>query len=185
MQLTQRQCDVRAHEARRAGHEHPPLEHRASVLAGAHPPPALHDPHANGRLSATNVWVTPIRRLAVLLLALALAYPASVLADSAGDQQYQDPLGNTPSKPKPKTHTTTPTTTPAPTQTTPSQSTSSSQTSSSTQTTTTSSSSQSNSSSSGKDLPRTGLDIRVLVGIGVAMIALGFLLRRVVSDRRT
>ena len=124
----------------------------------------------------------PVRAIAAFLLVLALALPGTVLADSAGDQQYQDPLGNSPSKSK--THTT-PSKTTTPTQTqTPSSTTTtpSTQTQSSTSTTTTTTSSSASSSGSDKQLPRTGLDVRVLGGIGVAMIGLGVLLRRRLTE---
>jgi hypothetical protein len=51
----------------------------------------------------------PRRRLAVLIAALALATPGTALAQSAGDEQYQDPFGDDQASTTP-----TPTPTPAP-----------------------------------------------------------------------
>src|ERR671936_2582440 len=54
---------------------------------------------------------------AVLVATFALSLPSAVLADSAGDNQYQDPFSNVPAQPKHKNKTsgttTTPTQTPA------------------------------------------------------------------------
>jgi LPXTG-motif cell wall-anchored protein len=121
--------------------------------------------------------VTPLRLLAALVLIVALALPATALAGgSAGDQQYQDPLGNsTPSKPKKHSSPTT-TTTPQ-TQVTPSNG-SSSSTSTQTSSTTTTTSSGSGSNSNSGQLPRTGVDIRLMGGIGGLLVAGGLLLRR-------
>jgi hypothetical protein len=108
-----------------------------------------------------------IRAAAVATICLALALPASTLADSAGDNQYQDPLGNSPSQPKqqPKQTTTpaAPTQTPAPTST--------AATSTVPNTTTTPSSGT---------LPRTGLPVAPLVALGLALIVGGLLIRRLV-----
>jgi hypothetical protein len=115
-----------------------------------------------------------LRLLAALVLIVALALPTAALAGgSAGDQQYQDPLGNsTPSKPKKHSSSTTTT----PTQTTPS---SGSQTSSQTSsTTTTSSGSGSGSGNDSGQLPRTGVDLRLMGGIGGVLVAGGLFLRR-------
>ena len=94
---------------------------------------------------------------------LALALPAGALADSAGDNQYQDPLANSPQKQK-TTQTTTPApvATPAPATTTaaPSQSSSASATSSS------------------GTLPRTGFPVAPLVILGAALIGAGLIVRR-------
>jgi len=51
----------------------------------------------------------PRRRLAVLIAALALAAPGTAFAQSAGDEQYQDPFGDDQAAATP-----TPTPTPAP-----------------------------------------------------------------------
>jgi hypothetical protein len=119
--------------------------------------------------------MTPTRPLAVLAAALALAMPATALASGAGDQQYQDPFGNTtPSKPKPKA--TTPST-PAPS--TPVASTPSQPLASSTPASSTSSSTSSTAGSTASgQLPRTGLDLRVVGGIGVLLLGAGLLVRR-------
>jgi hypothetical protein len=110
------------------------------------------------------------RRTAALVAALALAFPAAALADSAGDNQYQDPLANSPSKPqKKKTTTTTPSapaTAPATTSPAPSSSSSSS------------SSASSAASQSSGTLPRTGLPLAPLAAGGLALIGAGLLIRR-------
>jgi hypothetical protein len=99
-------------------------------------------------------------RLVALLVALALlALPALALADSAGDNQYSDPFGgSTPTQTAPQS--TTAPAAPAPTQPT----------------------SNTSPSSSAKDpaaqLPRTGLDLRIVGGAGVLLLGSGLLLRR-------
>jgi hypothetical protein len=103
------------------------------------------------------------RAVAIATIFLLLALPAAGFADSAGDNQYQDPLGNTPSKPKKQASTTQTTATPAPS--TPSST--ASQSSSSTTTT----------PSSGS-LPRTGLPVVPLVVLGTALLGAGLLIRR-------
>jgi hypothetical protein len=119
-------------------------------------------------------WVTTRRwyecrmqrrhRAAVAATCLALLFPAAALAGSAGDNQYQDPLGNTPSQPKSTTQqATTPAPPPAPTPSATSQ-----PTATTAQTTT---------RSSGQ-LPRTGLPLGPLVALGAGLIAAGLLIRR-------
>lgn len=106
------------------------------------------------------------RRTAALLTSLALVLPAAALADSAGDQQYQDPLGNTPAKPKtPKTTTTTPAQTPS---ASPSPAT----------TTAPSSAAQPATAQSSGTLPRTGFPVGPVIALGAALIGAGFLIRR-------
>jgi hypothetical protein len=108
----------------------------------------------------------PARRTAALLISLALVFPAAALADSAGDNQYQDPLGNTPAKPKTPTSTTTPpattpSTSPAPA-TTPAPS----------------SATQSATAQSSGTLPRTGFPVGPVLALGAALVGAGFLIRR-------
>lgn len=99
---------------------------------------------------------------------LVIALPAASLADSAGDNQYQDPFANT--QPKPKTNTA-PTTTPAPVTTTPAPAETAPASSTSTP-------SADPAATTSKDLPRTGLDLRLVGGLGVLLLAGGLLLRR-------
>jgi biotin carboxyl carrier protein len=106
------------------------------------------------------------RAAAIATICLLLALPAAAFADSAGDNQYQDPLGNTPSKPKKQASTTQTTATPAPA--TPAPSSSASQSTSATTTTT----------PSDGTLPRTGLPVLPMVAVGVALIAGGIVIRR-------
>jgi hypothetical protein len=118
----------------------------------------------------------PKRRLtAALGVAAVLAFPAASLADSAGDNQYQDPFSNVPSQPKKKSSTTTTPATPAPT---PAPSTSPAATATPTATTATPSS-----TSSARELPRTGFPLWPAAAVGAALIAAGLGLRRLVSDR--
>jgi LPXTG-motif cell wall-anchored protein len=109
------------------------------------------------------------RSVAVAAACLALALPGAALADSAGDNQYQDPLGNTPSQQKPKKKTQSTTQTATPTQTPASSSSAPSSTAASTTTTT---------AQNSGTLPRTGMPVVPLVVVGVALIAGGVLIRR-------
>jgi hypothetical protein len=105
-------------------------------------------------------------RAAIAATCLALLFPAAALAGSAGDNQYQDPLGNTPSQPKSTTQqATTPPPAPAPTPSATSQ-----PAATTAQTTTTTPSSGT--------LPRTGLPLFPLAGLGIAFIVGGVLVRR-------
>jgi hypothetical protein len=108
------------------------------------------------------------RSIAAAAAALALTFPAAAFADSAGDNQYSDPFGNTapsattPAPPPPSTTNTAPATV-----------TSSPTTASSASPATSSSKADPNA-----QLPRTGLDLRLVGGLGVLLIGAGFLLRR-------
>src|SRR5215813_9897219 len=104
------------------------------------------------------------RRLALLALACALLFPAAAFADSAGDNQYSDPFGN--SQP---TQTQTGPAAPAPSQPT---------TTSQPQA---SAAPASASSDPSGQLPRTGLDLRLVGGAGVLLLGSGLLLRRRLS----
>lgn len=116
----------------------------------------------------------PRRRLiAVACSLLALSMPAVAVADSAGDNQYQDPFSNVPSHPKQQKKSGT-TTTPAPAPTpTPAPS-----SSSSTATTTTPAAQDPSNT-----LPRTGFPLLPVAALGAALVAAGLGLRRFVSDR--
>jgi hypothetical protein len=110
----------------------------------------------------------PRRRLiAVACSVLALSMPAVALADSAGDNQYQDPFSNVPSHPKQQKKsgtTTTPAPTPAPS-------------SSSSSSATTTPAAQDPSSNT---LPRTGFPLLPVAALGAALVAAGLTLRRLV-----
>lgn len=110
---------------------------------------------------------------AALLVLFALSLPSAALADSAGDNQYQDPFSNVPSQPKKKTTSTTP----APTST-PAPSTTPAATPTPTATTATPSG-----TSSTNQLPRTGFPLWPAAAVGAALVAAGVGLRRLVSDR--
>jgi hypothetical protein len=104
-------------------------------------------------------------RAAVAATCLALLFPAAALAGgSAGDNQYQDPLGNSPSQTKTTTQkATTPAPPPAPTPAA-----SQPATTRAAKTTT---------QSSGQ-LPRTGLPLGPLVALAAGLIGAGLLIRR-------
>jgi hypothetical protein len=124
--------------------------------------------------------MTRSRRLAALAAALALVFPAAALADGAGDQQYQDPFGNTaPQKQKPKKNSTpTAPSQPAPSQGTPAPSSQPSASASPTASSTQPAAASRTSASAKGQLPRTGLDLRVIGGVGLLLVAAGVLLRR-------
>jgi hypothetical protein len=104
------------------------------------------------------------RLLVGLVVALAIALPAVSFADSAGDNQYQDPFANTAPTNTAPAATTMPAATPAPAATAPASSSSSSP-------------SADPAAASGQ-LPRTGLDLRLVGGAGVLLLGGGLLLRR-------
>jgi hypothetical protein len=117
-----------------------------------------------------------LRRLsAAALVTAVLALPAVALADSAGDNQYQDPFSNVPTHPKQKKNsgsgaTTTPAPAPAPAP----------------PSTTTPSSSSAGAPSTNDPagtLPRTGFPLLPVAAVGAALVAAGLGLRRLVSDR--
>ncbi|HEX6460662.1 MAG TPA: hypothetical protein VF032_17215 [Thermoleophilaceae bacterium] len=101
--------------------------------------------------------------LAALAVVVTLAFPAASLADSAGDNQYSDPFGNSP-----PVHSQTPTQPSAPAPSPPASTTAGGQTQPAAATAT----------GATRQLPRTGLDLRVLGGAGVVLLAGGLLLRR-------
>jgi len=100
---------------------------------------------------------------------LALSVPAAALADSAGDNQYQDPFSNVPSQKKQNssTGTTTQPSTPAPA---PSGSTSPS-----------SSTDPIAHAADGGSLPRTGFPLLPVAAIGAALVGAGLVLRRLTT----
>jgi hypothetical protein len=111
------------------------------------------------------------RLAAALVTAAMLVLPAAALADSAGDNQYQDPFAGTPSQPKqPKQQPSgtqggstqtpaAPAPTPAPAQTTAAPAATPTQTGT---------------------LPRTGFPLLPVAAVGAALLAAGILLRRLV-----
>jgi hypothetical protein len=112
------------------------------------------------------------RKPAALVVALALALPPAALADSAGDNQYQDPFSNAPSQPKQNktpssgTQGSGTTQTPAPA---PPESAAPTQTSAATAAAAT---------PSGSDtLPRTGFPLVPVAAIGAALVGVGLALR--------
>jgi LPXTG-motif cell wall-anchored protein len=104
------------------------------------------------------------RLLALLAVACALLLPAAALADSAGDNQYSDPFGN--SQP---TQSQTAPATPAP-----------SQPATSSQPQATAAPVATSTDPSGQ-LPRTGIDLRLVGGAGLVLLGSGLLLRRRLS----
>jgi hypothetical protein len=114
------------------------------------------------------------RRIAALLViaCLGAGLPASLaVAQDAGDEQYQDPFAGT-SKPKPKPKpgsqtTTAPSGTAAPLSSTPQSSAGQSANSASATT----------AAADPSELPRTGLDVRIPLAAGAALLLIGLLLR--------
>jgi LPXTG-motif cell wall-anchored protein len=104
------------------------------------------------------------RLLVALAVALVLAVPTVALAGGAGDNQYSDPFGGS-SQPTQ--------TAPAPTQTAPS----SAPAPTSTSQPDTAGAPAASTTQAG-ELPRTGLDLRLVAGAGVLLVAGGLLLRR-------
>jgi hypothetical protein len=116
-----------------------------------------------------------------MLAVLPLARPAVSLADgggndnSAGDNQYVDPLAGTQpapkAKPKPKPRPASPTTSTAP-------ATSSSSSSATTSSSSTVAASKATATRSSRTLPRTGLPVALVAALGLALLAAGLALRR-------
>ena len=115
---------------------------------------------------------------AVLLTTFALALPAAALADSAGDNQYQDPFSNAPAQPKKKQQQNS-TSTPQPTSGTTSTPTATPAPASQTPTATTAAPTSSDQGT----LPRTGFPLWPAAAVGAALVAAGLVLRRLASDR--
>jgi hypothetical protein len=129
--------------------------------------------------------------LVVAIAALAMLAPATAIAGggSAGDQQYVDPLGGSGSSGSGSHSGSTSTQPSAPTSTSASSSSSSSAATSSSgasasNTATTTSASLSTKpadpSTSSSTLPRTGLDVGLVVAVGVSLLGCGLALRRTV-----
>jgi LPXTG-motif cell wall-anchored protein len=109
--------------------------------------------------------------IAAACAVLVLAAPAVSLADSPGDQQYQDPFSNVPSQQKkPKKPTS------SGTQGTQTQGTAAPAPATSTPTATTATPPPSGTSSG--ELPRTGFPVLQVAGVGVLLVGAGVLLLR-------
>lgn len=109
--------------------------------------------------------------IASIAVAGALALPASALAQSAGDNQYQDPLAN-PNSGSQQRSTPAPRSAPAPSQG------SSAGTSSGSAGTSTAPAAPSTTAAPASGLPRTGSDPAPLALVGVALLGGGLALRR-------
>jgi hypothetical protein len=110
------------------------------------------------------------RRAAPLASCLALAFPGAALADSAGDNQYQDPFGNTPQQTQPKKKSA---------QRAPQKSqTSSPSTPAAQPAAQTSTAASAQPAAASGQLPHTGVDARLLGAVGAALLAVGLALRR-------
>jgi hypothetical protein len=128
----------------------------------------------------------------VALVALVLLAPVAALADSAGDQQYVDPLGGstTPGTHK-SSHPSSPSPSPTPSSQSSSAPTSPATSSASTATATTvaassstpAASSDPSGQSSTATLPFTGLDLWPSVAIGIGLLGSGVALRLVLRRR--
>lgn len=117
----------------------------------------------------------PLKRLTAALLATAvLVLPAAALADSAGDNQYQDPFSNVPTHPKQKKSGSGTTTTPAPA---PAPAPAATTTPSSSGTTAPAANDPAGT------LPRTGFPLVPVAVLGALLVAAGLGLRRLASDR--
>ncbi|MGI9184475.1 MAG: LPXTG cell wall anchor domain-containing protein [Solirubrobacteraceae bacterium] len=126
----------------------------------------------------------------IVLGLLALVSPAASMAacggsGSAGDQQYVDPLAHCHRGSSPSSATTPAASAPAPTTpsspVTPAASTATATTPSTAPTATTAAGRR---AKAGASLPYTGLDARLIVALGLALVLGGFVLRRATRDRR-
>jgi LPXTG-motif cell wall-anchored protein len=105
--------------------------------------------------------MAPSRLVALLVALMLLVVPALALADSAGDNQYSDPFGGSTAPAQTAPQPTTAPAAPAPAQTSAPASSSSPSTHPAT-----------------SQLPRTGLDLRVVASAGLLLLGGGLLLRR-------
>ena len=107
-----------------------------------------------------------------LLGAVAMLVPPAALATSAGDQQYVDPFGSstTPSSPSSSSQSTATTQATAPSAATASSTSAATVASSTTQ--------PAANGDPAKTLPYTGLDVSLIVGVGLALLASRLALRR-------
>jgi outer membrane biosynthesis protein TonB len=121
--------------------------------------------------------VPPRRRLAALVAATLLAAPAPALAQSAGDEQYEDPFaGENQSQPEP---TPTPTPTPAPAEPEPATSAPAPESTAEP----TAPAPAAAPASQPQQLPRTGLEAVPILAAGAVMLAGGVALRVRLRER--
>jgi hypothetical protein len=113
------------------------------------------------------------RSAATALVIALLALPGVALADSAGDNQYQDPFSNVPTQPKKKSSGSQGNTQTAPTQTPAASTTPSS-------TPVPGSANDPIAHAAGDSLPRTGFPVLPVAALGAALVAAGLVLRRLV-----
>jgi hypothetical protein len=160
----------------------------------------------NGAVGASGCNTQAVRSwreiltILVLIASLSVLAPAVSLAsgggNSAGDQQYIDPLGGGSTQSgSTTTHSSSPSTTPTPSSssapsTSPAPATSPSTAGASTTSTagasTTSTTTQSSAvadPASAATLPRTGLDVWLVGAVGIALVASGLAVRRVLARR--
>jgi hypothetical protein len=117
-------------------------------------------------------------------LSLAAAPAAAYAQNGAGDQQYQDPFGNGgQTTPAPKKPQSTPSSGSGLTQAPPTASSPSAGASPS-QVAPSGPAPAPAPAAAARQLPRTGLDVRILVGAGLALVAAGVALRRQLGDGR-
>jgi hypothetical protein len=115
------------------------------------------------------------RSFALLVAVAALALPASSLAQSAGDDQYSDPLAGQPSSGGSDNSSGSSGSTPS----TPSTPTPAASTSPASTTTPSASAAQ----SSDGQLPRTGFDVVLTIELGLAMLITGVVAQRMIVLR--
>ena len=127
-----------------------------------------------GSVDAAVCYECPVFRspLAAACAAVAVfVLPTAALADSAGDNQYQDPFGNAPKQAQPKKKSSQPVS-------------GNSQTSSPSSPAAVQPTAQASPAASAQpaassgQLPHTGVDARLLAAVGAALLAAGLALRR-------
>ena len=122
-----------------------------------------------------------VRRLVGLLLATAVLAPPVALADSAGDQQYTDPLATSPTPtPHPARARHSAPATPSPVTVPGTTSVATPASGDPAGTTSATASAAAADPSSAKSLPYTGIDLPLLAASGGLLLAAGFGLRRLV-----
>jgi LPXTG-motif cell wall-anchored protein len=125
----------------------------------------------------------PRRRLVALAVAFLLASPASALAQSAGDEQYDDPFGGGGGGGQQEQPASTPEPAPAPAEPAPAPAATAEPTTSEPAPAAPAAESSST-GGKGKQLPRTGAPTGLVIAAGVAMLLGGLLLRRSTTGER-